>query len=149
MQLTTQEDLLLDRMAAHMIASGNMDIDAAVQAIRAQDQTLLAKLIGLDGRRETVAVGDHEYAGGYALADMRDSMARRVYKSLRKRPYKTPELIDGPRLTMLSGGHGPEKSIWYLVDGQSAYVSLEALRLHRNGKCKAGCPRCALDERIA
>ncbi|EXF45232.1 hypothetical protein BAY1663_02311 [Pseudomonas sp. BAY1663] len=149
MQLTRQEDLLLDRMAAHMVASGNMDINAAIEAIRAQDQSLLTKLIGLKERRESVAVDDYEYDGEYALADLRDSMARKVYKTLRKRPYKAPAIIDGARLTRLSGGHGPDKSIWYRIDGEDAYVSLNDLQLHIAGECKADCPRCALDAQTA
>ncbi len=149
MQLSEQENIVLERMALHMAATGDMDINRAVEAVRNQDQALLTQLIGLKERRETVFVGGYEYDGEYALAGLRDSMAKRVYKTLRKTPYKAHEPINRPRLTKLSGGHGPEKSIWYLVDGKDAYVSLNDLRLHMAGKCKPGCTRCALDARIA
>lgn len=151
MQLTRQEDLLLDRMAAHMVASGNMDIDAAVEAVRAQDKALLTKLIALEDAYETIVVGDYQYEGAHGLSEMRNAMGRRVYKNIRARskPLRDIPPIESGRVVKISGGHGPDRSILYRVDRKSdVYVSLSDLQLHIAGMCKEDCPRCALQHLI-
>lgn len=145
MELSNQEIMLLDRIALHMISSKSFDIDSAIQAVRLQDSKLLCSIISLRDKVETIETADGEYDGQYALSRIRDKIAARVYTAHRKKPYKRLDLVDSSSLAKLDGGHGKEKSIRYLVNGQVAYVSLNDLRLHMDGKCKEGCPRCAFE----
>lgn len=146
MQLTKQEDIVLERMALHMAATGDMDIGRAVQAVREQDQALLTKLIALSDTNEVVTVGDYYHEGENGLASMRNAMARRVYKNISAHgnAYSSNPPVEGA-VTLTGRSDLPGRPLRYLIKGQpSAYVSLEALQLHIRGICKEDCPRCVL-----
>lgn len=147
MQLSRQEELLLDRMALHMASTGDMDIDHAVDAIRNQDIALLGGITGLASVTETTMLGEYRLDGENALRTITDGMAGRVYKKLRKKRRDSAAPADGrDGVTFIAGRWGKHRDVRYIVDGRGdAYVSFEALQLHMKGICKEGCPRCALE----
>ncbi|WP_313242943.1 hypothetical protein [Stutzerimonas nitrititolerans] len=150
MQLSKQEDILLERMALHMAATGDMDIGRAVDAVRNQDRELLAKLAALGDKRETLKAGDYHYEGENGLVAMRSAMARRVYKNIRARgnAWRVAPEIDGA-VTITGRSDLPGRPLRYMIHGEKvAYVSFEAVQLHIQGICKSDCPRCALQHLI-
>ena len=147
MQLSKQEDLVLERMALHMASTGDMDIGRAVDAIRAQDLALLGNISALSNTNESIQVGGFECDGKNALATIQSGMAARIYKKLRTTPAAKNPAADGRGgVTFIAGRWGKHRDVRYIVDGRGdAYVSFEALQLHMKGICKEGCPRCALE----
>lgn len=77
MQLTTQEQMFLDRMALHMIETGDMDMERAGKAVLAQDKSLVMQALDLT---PVEVFGGHEMDG---QATIRDIMARNVYQRIK------------------------------------------------------------------
>lgn len=105
MQLTGQEMLLLDRMAAHMIATGNTDLDSAIDAMRQQDVKMVKTLIfgtstpeplrAFDARYSDQDAAEWFYDGATARDVIVDRMSRRIYKQLRTLPEHPPRFLEG------------------------------------------------------
>lgn len=129
MQLTPQETLFLDRMACHMIATGDLNIERAGLAVLVRDKELLQACIL---RSEVVAksVGDRVY-GTINASYRRRSMSQ----------------VDG-KSVMLLAGQLDSSFLKYQVDGVDVYVSRDDVSLHMRGICKPGCLRCKLQQLI-